>query len=333
MAETDMSDRTVQDEAAAWVMRLEGHTPTAPERDELQAWLERSPAHASVFAQTRQAWRDLAAMRQDPEYARLLGGPTLRERIVAGWPAFARNGVLATAAGVALVGLMVAGIRYFAPFLRQGQLETHLAEVRGESLPDGSRVTLGAVSRFTYQYTAAERHVTLSGGDAFFAVTKDASRPFYVTTGDISVRVLGTQFEIRRRADEVSVAVADGVVEVSRETATSTPEVHLLHRGESLIAYHAQPVAAVRKVAAQEVGAWRMGRLVYDDVELSEVIADANRYSRDRIVIEDSDLAHMRVTTSFRTSQVDAMIETLQEALPLTAERRADGDILLRARH
>ena len=40
----------------------------------------------------------------------------------------------------------------------------------------------------------------------------------------------------------------------------------------------------------------------------------------------------MRLTTSFRTSQIDGMVETLQAALPLVAERQANGDIQLRAR-
>jgi ferric-dicitrate binding protein FerR (iron transport regulator) len=49
-------------------------------------------------------------------------------------------------------------------------------------------------------------------------------------------------------------------------------------------------------------------------------------------VIADQQLEKLRVTTSFRTSQIDGMIETLQAALPLVAERQDDGNILLRAR-
>jgi len=40
----------------------------------------------------------------------------------------------------------------------------------------------------------------------------------------------------------------------------------------------------------------------------------------------------LRVTTSFRTSQVEGMIETLEAVLPLVAERQAGGQIVLRAR-
>jgi transmembrane sensor len=65
---------------------------------------------------------------------------------------------------------------------------------------------------------------------------------------------------------------------------------------------------------------------------LRDVVADANRYTRTHIVVADPQLEGLRLTTSFRTSQVDGMVETLQAALPLVAERQANGDIVLRAR-
>jgi transmembrane sensor len=88
----------------------------------------------------------------------------------------------------------------------------------------------------------------------------------------------------------------------------------------------------IRPVDAMDVGAWRSGRLVYDNAALRDIVADANRYTHTRIVIVDPQLETLRLTTSFRTSQVDGMVETLQAALPLVAERRVNGDILLRAR-
>jgi transmembrane sensor len=188
-------------------------------------------------------------------------------------------------------------------------------------------VTLGAQSRLSYTFTDAARRVTLSGGDAFFAVTKAPARPFYVIAGNVQVRVLGTQFEVRQRSDEVSVAVAEGVVEVK-----SADNTHILRRGEGLVASRSRTPSSVHGVDTADLGAWRTGRLVYDDVELRDVIADANRYIHDRIVIADPALAGIRVTTSFRTSQVDGMIETLESALPIEVERQRDGEILLRAR-
>lgn len=292
-------------------------------------WIGGDPARAAAYEDALRTWRDLAAMRDSEQYRALLGKPTLRERMVSAlhpprWAGFALG-----AAAIAVIAW--AAVSFDAlPFLhRATQVATQVAEVRETTLPDGTQVTLGAQSQLTFEVTEKLRRATVVGGDAYFAVTRDPARPFTVSIDDVQVRVVGTQFEIRRRSGEVSVAVAEGLVDVSRVDAAG--EAVRLHRGEALTAHNGGQ-SAVRAVETADIAAWRSGRLVYDNAELRDVVADANRYARSRIVIADPQLASLRVTTSFRTSQVDGMIETLQVALPLTVERQATGDIFLRAR-
>jgi transmembrane sensor len=317
----------VHDEAAAWVARLDGREPAAAERATFDDWIARDPAHAAAYAEALRTWRDLAAMRGSEQYRALLGTPTLRERMVSAlrgprWAALA----VGLAAIVAFVWL---GFSLdVLPFLhRPTQVATQLAEVREMTLPDGTRIVLGAQSQIDFLVTGKTRHATVISGDAFFAVAHDATRPFVVATGDYTVRVLGTQFEIRRRPDTVRVAVSEGRVAVKR---VDMEDASVLMSGAAWTA--GSGGVEVRPVDAMDVGAWRSGRLVYDNAALRDIVADANRYTRSHIVVVDPQLETLRLTTSFRTSQVDGMVETLQAALPLAAERRANGDILLRAR-
>lgn len=317
----------MHDEAAAWVARLDGREPAAAERATFDDWIARDPAHAAAYAEALRTWRDLAAMRGSEQYRALLGTPTLRERMVSAlrgprWAALA----VGVAAIVAFVWL---GFSLdVLPFLhRPTQVATQLAEVREMTLPDGTRIVLGAQSQIDFLVTGKTRHATVISGDAFFAVAHDATRPFVVETGDYTVRVLGTQFEIRRRPDTVRVAVSEGRVAVKR---VDMEDASVLMSGAAWTA--GSSGVEVRPVDAMDVGAWRSGRLVYDNAALRDIVADANRYTRSHIVVVDPQLETLRLTTSFRTSQVDGMVETLQAALPLVAERRANGDILLRAR-
>lgn len=317
----------MHDEAAAWVARLDGREPAAAERATFDDWIARDPAHAAAYAEALRTWRDLAAMRGSEQYRALLGTPTLRERMVSAlrgprWAALA----VGVAAIVAFVWL---GFSLdVLPFLhRPTQVATQLAEVREMTLPDGTRIVLGAQSQIDFLVTGKTRHATVISGDAFFAVAHDATRPFVVETGDYTVRVLGTQFEIRRRPDTVRVAVSEGRVAVKR---VDMEDASVLMSGAAWTA--GSGGVEVRPVDAMDVGAWRSGRLVYDNAALRDIVADANRYTRSHIVVVDPQLETLRLTTSFRTSQVDGMVETLQAALPLVAERRANGDILLRAR-
>jgi ferric-dicitrate binding protein FerR (iron transport regulator) len=65
-------------------------------------------------------------------------------------------------------------------------------------LPDGTDVWINSGSRLTYSENKVlhTRNVMLEG-EAFFDVTKDASRPFVVKTQFVTVKALGTSFNVR----------------------------------------------------------------------------------------------------------------------------------------
>ncbi|MCF2498728.1 FecR family protein [Dyadobacter chenhuakuii] len=84
-------------------------------------------------------------------------------------------------------------------------------------LDDGSKVTLSTKARIRYanKFVAAKREVYLEG-EAFFDITKDADRPFFVYSNGLVTKVLGTSFTIRAygNSNEVTVEVKTGRVSV-----------------------------------------------------------------------------------------------------------------------
>jgi transmembrane sensor len=81
------------------------------------------------------------------------------------------------------------------------------------ALPDGSRVELKDGSEVVVQYSASERRVKLTGGEAHFTVWKDKTRPFIVNAAGVEVRAVGTAFNVRLEAKSVEVLVTEGRVE------------------------------------------------------------------------------------------------------------------------
>lgn len=65
------------------------------------------------------------------------------------------------------------------------------------TLSDGTTILLNSCTKVTYpsEFKDSVRVVTLVG-EAYFSVASDAAKPFIVKTKDLSVRVLGTQFNI-----------------------------------------------------------------------------------------------------------------------------------------
>lgn len=89
-------------------------------------------------------------------------------------------------------------------------------------LSDGSTVKLepSGKIRFSKNFSAGKREVYLTG-KAFFDVTKDLGRPFYVYSGTIATRVLGTSFFVDAPVNtgKVEVKVITGKVSVFQITS------------------------------------------------------------------------------------------------------------------
>lgn len=88
-------------------------------------------------------------------------------------------------------------------------------------LPDGSSVVLRKNSRVRYArvFVGVKREVYMSG-EAFFEVTKEPGKPFFVYANGLVTKVLGTSFAVKahQKAEQVIVTVRTGKVAVFAQT-------------------------------------------------------------------------------------------------------------------
>ncbi len=321
----DRERMVVNDEAAEWWSRMRLSRPDAAERAAFERWHGEHPEHRAAFERAEQAWQALGEIGEVPQAREMLeeaaevaasAGAVRRSRL--------NKYALPVAAALAAM-LLIALVPFAGRFLSADAYVTEVAQVREVRLPDGSRLTLGARSRVTLAFTAAERRVQLTSGEAFFDVRKDPARPFAVEVGQVQVRVLGTRFDVRRGAEQVSVGVLEGAVEVRQQAR----EPHQLRANQRAVIRAMEPVAIQSVPSTSPSGAWRNGRLSYDGVPLAEVVADVNRYYAAGIELASGDLADLKVTTSFHISQIDLMLNSLTVALPIVAERADGGHVVL----
>ena len=341
---SDKDRERIDDEAADWHARLHAGDAGPDIAARFEAWLHADRAHKRAYHEYEQLYRDL-------DYAVMEAGVNVdayrqyRQFPVSGWlRALAQKPVLwggAMAGGAAvMLAFFVTPAEVTAPVPRPTPTHvTELAEIREIRLEDGSVVTLGARSEIAAAFTAATREVTLLSGEAFFEVAKDLDRPFYVAVEDALVRVVGTKFDVKHGVDAVHVAVLEGVVEVLKpqdipETIKSADtrqvDKQVLVAGDRVAARIAEPLPNVEAIENALPGAWRTGRLAYENASLAEIIADANRYHRRTIVIADNDLNALRATIAFRTDNIDEMLELIEAIYPVEVAEDASGDILLR---
>jgi transmembrane sensor len=98
---------------------------------------------------------------------------------------------------------------------------TNAAMQRSLALRDGSVIDINVDSELSVEFTARERRLFLRKGEAHFQVAHDSARPFVVTSGDVSVRAVGTAFDVRLASKTVEVIVVEGKVQFARGDARS----------------------------------------------------------------------------------------------------------------
>jgi transmembrane sensor len=114
---------------------------------------------------------------------------------------------------VAAVILFAVGVSYVFLTNRATSVQTQAAQQQELELPDGSHVTLNAVSSIAYhQDTWNEQRAVELEGEAFFKVAKGSR--FDVKTNAGTVTVLGTQFNVKVRKDYFEVVCYEGRVQV-----------------------------------------------------------------------------------------------------------------------
>lgn len=84
------------------------------------------------------------------------------------------------------------------------------------ALQDGSKVILNSGSTLRYiKNFEADRRVLQLEGEAYFEVAKDSLRPFFVQSGSVTTRALGTSFNIRAYSnEEMNISLLTGSVEI-----------------------------------------------------------------------------------------------------------------------
>lgn len=308
----------LEDEAAAWVVRLQDEEAGETEWLSFDAWLAQSPAHAAAYDRALALWHEIG--HRAPALKRLLGHAPASVASRRSWPLFAGA---ALAAALAL-GWFLQSPPPSAPALEIFQ--TAKGEHKTAALADGSHIDLASATRLSVSLAAAERRVTLDEGEAIFDVAPDAARPFIITAGDRRVRVVGTEFDVRRRGDQLSVTVRRGVVEVA--PLDSAQGAVRLMPGDRVDHVIGSTASRTGTASADDVFAWRTGHLVYRDRPLSEVAADLNAQFAKPVSLADRKTAETLFSGVLVLDDEDAVVHRLTLLAPLWSTSGESGIVV-----
>ena len=338
-------------EAAGWLSRRDRGL-SAAEQDAYLEWLYRNPAHGRAIVQLERVWTTLNQLEQWRPAHSALPNPDLLLPRRSPW---AKVGVAASfLAAAAAIALLLFGWRpvHFGPDAPRREAIIHPGPEK-VTLADGSVVELNRGAKIDVQFTPGERHVRLLTGEALFTVAKNTARPFFVDTGRVSVRAVGTAFSVALAPDEVVVLVTEGSVAVatteiggqrsedrgqSPNVGAANPSSVLRPRSSEVLLSAGErtaikltpdaPVApVVQSVTPAEIEralSWQALRLEFVDMPLGDVVAAFNRYNRHRLVVADDETAAIVVGGNFRADNVEAFVRLLDASFGVSAARAGD---------
>ncbi len=192
------------------------HETSIPERTQVEAWLRESDRHQQYYAQLRTIWQQSQPSAESLVVDEQIAWEHFQQRIqkpsIRSIPRF--RGWIRAAVFLLMLGIGWQTYLWLTP--------TELLSVQSGNqsqsitLPDGSSVTLNRHSSLRYDKTFRSRRVHLAG-EAFFSVQRDPSRPFTVEVNALTVRVLGTSFNVKQTDTQTEIVVKTGHVEVRRQ--------------------------------------------------------------------------------------------------------------------
>lgn len=296
-------------EAARWLARRRNGDCTSEEQQAFLRWLNAAEANRKAYEDAENLWQQmggLESMASQQLHEARAHLAQARHR-----PARRRAFAFALAASLTAVVVWSAdGLSY----LDDRTFRTALGERQTVTLADGSRLELDTNTEVAVHYSRHNRELKLIRGQAAFTVAHGDARPFDVLADNGRIRDIGTQFDVRRHADRVSVAVLEGAVEVS---GANVDTVHSLRQGQRLSYTSQGNFSDVEPVNVAAVAAWREGRLVFNGQPLGEVLAELGRYHAASLTVTSSAVMGVKVSGIFPTNNLELALKTIAATLPV----------------
>jgi transmembrane sensor len=301
-----------------WVRRG-GHVSDAPLNDAV----DKALAHdvATVSAQepdTTAQWNLLRARMARLSY----GVSTHRPEPAHAW----RKPASAIALGAAAL-ILVAALFWF-----QQPVPLKYSTGNGQRsmvlLADSSEVTLNHNSELTvFRRGTKEGRRALLTGEAFFLV-RNTGVPFLVNTECGSVQVLGTEFNIRVRRDEMEVAVVKGRVRVTASWEGKDSTVFVQGGEYTQVAKGRFPGSPQRLPSMTDYPGWVHGKFLFDHTPLASACLEIADQFGVPIAIGNQALRNETITGVVDGQTVEAAVKTLCMLTGASYRNESNGYLL-----
>lgn len=310
---------------------------SAREQELVEAWLKQSDANKQEYERFRKIWnnsKNIAAKSNvdvDDAWTRFQQRVEQKDKPTGNAIPFPNTNkrTFGTWLRAAAIILLIAGGGLTA-YKMSNSITTVNSElaVITETLPDGTVVTLNKNSSISYHknFKGDTRNVTLHG-EAFFDVTPNKAKPFIIDVDGVTVRVVGTSFNIKSTELRTEVVVATGIVTVSKNNnaVKLTPnEVAIVETGSN---------APVKTISKDDLyNYYKTKEFICDRTPLWRLVEVLNEAYNKDIKIRNPRLKDIQLSTRFSDESLDMILtvikETYKDSVNINIEQKGDQIII-----
>ncbi|WP_420150573.1 FecR family protein [Spirosoma sp.] len=190
------------------------------------------------------------------------------------------------------------------------------------TLPDGSSVWMHAGAAITYpkKFDTDKRQVAFSG-EGFFDVRKDKHAPFYIQSGEMTIKVLGTSFNVKALNSRkvFQIAVVTGRVQVSApDRDQNEQQVILKPQQQATFEIESKRLVAAPVPAQIKKEMYEPITVVFDNAPLDQVIDKLQKRYHVTFRLTNPKLTSCRVSADFEHQALPTIMEMLCTALDVT---------------
>lgn len=299
----------------------------AAERQAIEAWAAEHPDNTAELERMRTIWELSAdatwpAVEVDEAWDRLEArineaSSTNGARVV---PIRAQRPMLRWLAVAAVLTGLFFGVRSWYNQRPEEYMASneHVRTV----LQDNSSVVLSPGSRVNVRMKD-ERLIDLNG-EAYFQVQRDMERPFVVQTGDVTVTVLGTAFEVSAfdTSSSVLVRVRHGKVRVVAEGDSVVLEAGGYARFN-------RTAHLLERLAAPPAEVFGDRIIQFNEAPMTVVVDQLQKLFNVKVELANEDLKGCTLTATFEDEPVDYILRVIADTYRLTLTQGAPGTYLL----
>lgn len=337
-----------------------------------ESWIKSHPEKHSEVNLARDILLGLSSQKQltksiskEEELKKLLNSITAEEvtdRFDPGKGQVMFNFVRIAAIAILLIGFGV-GLRFLVFNKKQGTptdlaykvLSTPRGKRMKITLPDSTKIWLNSEStlRYSNDFDDIDRKVYLTG-EAYFDVTENKSKPFYVYASEIRVKVLGTAFNVKSYPEDnyVETTLERGKIHIERlDEKHKKDPIIALDPNQKVILYKSgfEPVEnhvssrkkdKIEKITTKQVvisnnvrtdlyTSWRNEKLIFRSEPLGSLKSRMERWYNIPIVVKDTGLYKKKFTGTFVNEPIQQALKAFCVASELNFKIQNDTVYLM----